>query len=177
MGRVEIVVGPMFSGKSTELIRRCSRYESVGLGALVINHSLDSRCSVNEVKTHGNAKHRAVKVSSLREIDLSVGADVIAVDEAQFFDDLVEFVHRCCSQCPDAIVIISGLDGDFMRRPFGQILECIPLADTVTKLNAMCSMCKDGTPAIFTRRIATGSDTVSIGGADKYMSVCRRHFV
>ena len=177
MARVEIIVGPMFSGKSTELIRRCSRYESIGLRALVVNHVVDSRCDTNEIKTHSNTRHHAVKVSSLSDFDLSTIPDVIAVDEAQFFEHLTQFVLRCNEECPRAIVVIAGLDGDYLRRPFGEILQCIPLADEVTKLNAMCNVCKNGIPAIFTKKLdISNTDLVTVGGKDKFISVCRSHY-
>lgn len=74
------------------------------------------------------------------------------------------------------LVIISGLDGDFQRKSFGQILDLIPLADRVDKLSALCSKCRDGTPAIFSKRYAKGTEQIAVGGLDSYLPVCRKHY-
>lgn len=100
--------------------------------------------------------------------------DVIAIDEAQFFEDLYDF----CSTIADRdgkIVIVAGLDGDYLRRSFGSVLDVIPLADTVTKLTARCELC--GGKAFFTLRKTQETRTELIGGADIYMPVCRQHYV
>lgn len=173
---VEIIVGPMYSGKSTELIRRCSTYESIDMDVVIINHNIDTRCGEAEVSTHGKTTHNAIKTESLLDIKFDEIPNVIGIDEAQFFKDLKEFVlslekYKC-------IIIIAGLDGDYMRRPFGQILECVPLANKITKLTAMCSVCKDGTYASFTKKVDwSNEDLISIGGKEKFISVCRKHYI
>ena len=175
--RLEIVIGPMFSGKSTELIRRCSRYKAVGRAVCIINHSLDARCGDNMVQTHTNVKHSAIKRSSLSGVfgDKASVPDVIGIDEAQFFEDLYAFVQEM--EGTNTVIIIAGLDGDFMRRPFGDILTCIPLCDEITKLNAMCTECADGTPGIFSKRCkSTCIDIVHVGASSEYKSVCRMHY-
>jgi thymidine kinase len=97
------------------------------------------------------------------------GKDVIIIDESQFFDDLRVFVE---SQETKHVVVV-GLDGDYLRKPFGQVLDCIPLADKVTKLTAMCEKCADGTPALFSYRKVLDKNQVSIGGSNKYSAFCR----
>ena len=173
---IEIIVGSMFSGKSTELIRRCHRYKCIDKNVLIINSILDTRCNSNEVQTHNNQVHKALKVDCLMNIsnDILKYIDIIGIDEAQFFDDLPEFLLRV--ETLNKIVIVAGLDGDFKRNSFGKILECIPLADTVTKLTAMCSICKDGTPAIFSKRICDDDNIINVGAIDKYVAVCRNHY-
>lgn len=173
--RLEIIIGPMFSGKSSELIRRCSRYEAVGKRVCIINHSIDTRCGTNSVATHSNIQHSAIKSDSLCSVSEEVAsADVVGVDEAQFFDDLFEFVQRL--DRTNVVVIIAGLDGDFRRQPFGKIFQCIPFCDCITKLNAMCKLCSDGTPGIFTKRLCNNCDIISVGAVDEYTSVCSKHF-
>ncbi len=171
--RIELILGPMFSGKSTELIRRTSRYEAIGKNILIINSILDSRTD-NSVKTHSNNKKKAIKVNNLLDIindDCYEKADIIGIDEGQFFNDLLEFVKIV--EKTDKILIIAGLDGDFKREPFGDILKCIPLCDEVVKLSAMCMVKNDGTPSSFTKRINNSEEQTLIGAKDSYITVCR----
>lgn len=100
-------------------------------------------------------------------------AHVIAIDEAQFFDDLEEFCTRA-ADVDGKEIIVAGLDGDFMRRKFGQVLDLVPHADDVTKLTARCAKC--AAPGLFSLRISAEKDTTLIGGKDKYLPVCRRHY-
>ena len=174
--RVEIILGPMFSGKSTELLRRLSRYDAVGTKTLLINHSFDTRTG-DSVKTHANIEKKATKTECLLDlIETSeyLESSVIGIDEAQFFDDLLEFVRESES---DKIVIMAGLDGDSNREPFGQILNCIPLADTVVKLTAMDMISKDGTPAIFTKRIVSNNSKILVGNREEYLAVSRINYL
>jgi thymidine kinase len=176
--RIEIILGPMFSGKSTELIRRCSRLSAIGKNVLYINHSFDSRTD-DFIQTHSLHKQSALKISSFTQIPLEEydRAEVIGIDEAQFFPDLYEFVLKCESD--GKTVIMSGLDGDSNRRPFGQILECIPLCDSVVKLTSMDMISRDGTDAIFSMRMKqeTTSGQVCIGAEDKYVAVSRQNYL
>lgn len=182
MSRIELILGCMFSGKTTELIRRISRYHSIGTPALCINHSNDTRTTEhNSVQTHEGQSIPAVKVSKLMSLVSSVdfeGAKVIGIDEAQFFEDLVEFVKYC--EYAKKIVFICGLDGDYERKPIGHILECIPLCDSVVKLTAYDMIDKDGTPAVFTHLVSQENvpeNHVLVGGADKYMAVSRKNYL
>ncbi|KAF5961139.1 hypothetical protein HYC85_002348, partial [Camellia sinensis] len=109
------------------------------------------------------------------EMDMVESAlDVIGIDEAQFFDDLYDF---CCkvADCDGKIVIVVGLDGDYLRWTFGSVLHIIPLADSITKLTARCQLC--GKRAFFTLRKTNETKTELIGGSDVYMPVCRQHYV
>ena len=93
MARIEIILGPMFSGKSTELIRRCSRYEAIDKTVQIFNHDIDTRCGSDEISTHSHATSKATKLTKLMDAKLDPMPDVIGIDEAQFFDDLFEFVQ------------------------------------------------------------------------------------
>lgn len=175
--RIEVILGPMFAGKSSELIRRTSRYEAIGKNVLLINHSNDTRTD-NSVQTHSNLKKKAIKVSSLMSLldsDEFKKADVIGIDEAQFFKDLYDFV--LLAENYNKIIIVSGLDGDYKRKPIGQILLIIPLCDTVTKLHAYDMIDKDGTPGIFTKRIIDSKEQVVIGSEQEYMAVSRKNYI
>ena len=112
---------------------------------------------------------------SLLETQDFIDADIIGIDEAQFFSDLKYFILK--AEKTNKIIIIAGLDGDFKRNPFGQILECIPLCDNVIKLSAMCMESKDGTPGIFTKRIIKSNKQTLIGAQDSYVAVCREKYL
>ena len=177
MTKIEIIVGCMFSGKSEELQRRIRRFNAIGKPCLVINSILDTRTD-ESVKSHSNMKVSACKLHKLLSITDKVEfkqAEVIAIDEAQFFDDLYNFVLYCEKLNKD--VIISGLDGDSDRKPFGQIGECIPLCDSIIKLKAYDMIDKDGSEAIFTKRLEDTKSQISIGSSDKYISVSRKNYL
>jgi len=174
--RIEVIIGPMFSGKSTELIRRTSCYKAIGKKVLRINHLNDTRTEDN-IQTHSNIKKNAIKVSSLMTLinnPIFISSEVIGIDEAQFFDDLYDFITTIESL--DKIIIVAGLDGDFKRRPIGQILQIIPLCDEIVKLHAMDMVDKDGSPGIFTKRLSKNDDLIVIGAENEYMAVSRKNY-
>jgi thymidine kinase len=107
--------------------------------------------------------------------EITKEVNLIVIDEAQFFDDLVVFV-RCEVENFNKHVVVVGLDGDFYRNPFGKVLDCIPLADKVTRLTALCARCRDGTPGLFSHRKVQQGGQVLIGGADIYETLCRPCF-
>jgi thymidine kinase len=176
MAKIEIIMGSMYSGKSTELIRRCRRYECIGNKVKIINHSFDTRCDENSVQTHSNHVHEAYKTDKLLNINIDSlqNIDVIGIDEAQFFDDLPQFIDMI--ERTNKIIIVAGLDGDFRRQKFGKILDIIPKADCVTKLSALCSYCRNGTLASFTKKTNDSDDIIDVGASDKYVAVCREHY-
>jgi len=180
--RIEIILGCMYSGKSTELLRRCNRYAAIGKSQLIINHTLDTRTTTNTVKTHDGVTHTAISLANLMTLvndksyrDILYGTEIIGIDEAQFFPDLIDFVKYI--ETLHKTVIIAGLDGDFERKPFGQILHCIPLCDEVTKLTALDMISKDGSKGIFTKRISNKEETIAIGGKESYLAVSRQNYI
>lgn len=176
-GKLEIVFGPMFSGKTTELIRRIDRHRVIGNRVLVLNSSLDSRCG-DEVKSHNAECVEAKKVRSLldeiTEDDIR-NIDVVAIDESQFFTDLVPFVEWIVQKGLD--VLVMGLNGDFQQKKFGHILELIPISDEVTQLHGLCTDCSDGTHGNFSVRCTLDQEQTMIGAKDTYKCVCHRHLV
>ena len=166
-----LLLGCMFSGKSTELIRRVKCLKSIGHDVLVINHSSDNRYStVEEVVTHSGHAMKSIKAETLSTIDIT-GFEVVAIDEAQFFPDLFEMVLNYLNL--NKKVIVAGLIGDYKREPIGQVLDLISKADEIVHLRAYCSMCKNGKLASFTKRLTNETDQVVVGDNDKYMAVCR----
>ena len=168
-----IIMGNMFSGKTSELIRRLKRLKVIKKKILVINSAKDTRSPDEVLKSHDNVTFECHKVYDLFDIidtDEFERADIIAIDEAQFFPDLKKFVE--CSLSVGKSVIIAGLDGDSSQRKFGELIDCIPLASEVTKLSALCMRCKDGTSGPFTKRTANNKEIELVGGRDMYMAVC-----
>jgi len=178
VGTIQIVLGCMFSGKTTEVIKEYQKWMSIHKNALCINYSMDTRYGNDDnLYSHNLAKISCQKVMKLSEVDetLIKNADIILINEGQFFSDLIEYCKKWCETFGKNI-IVSGLDGDFKRRSFGQILDLIPYSDSVTKLSAFCNLCNDGTEAHFTLRLSEEKDQIVIGSSN-YMAVCRRHYL
>ena len=173
---LSIIMGNMFSGKTSELIRRLKRLKVIGKDVMIINAAKDTRSPEEILKTHDNVKFDCHKVFDLFEIintDEFDRADIIAIDEAQFFPRLKKFVE-CCLHVGKS-VILAGLDADSFQHKFGELIDCIPLACDVTKLSALCMRCNDGTLGPFTKRIVDDKTLELIGGSDMYIATCRRH--
>jgi thymidine kinase len=176
-GWLEVVCGPMFSGKSEELIRRLRRAEIAGQRALIVKPRIDDRYDIGHVVSHAGAKMRAVAVTKPEDIPgLAEGYDVIGIDEVQFFpreivltiDALAEHGKR---------VVVAGLDQDFRGMPFGSLPELLCRAELVDKLQAVCHSC--GGPATMTQRLLDGRPapadgaTIVVGALDSYEARCR----
>jgi len=165
----------MFSGKTTELMRRMRRYSAAGKCCLLIKYAEDTRYGVSDkCYTHDRQTFDAISaVHLLRISDDFTNVDVIGIDEGQFYPDIVMFCSMMVLE--GKIIIVAALDGTFQRQPFGSVLQLIPDADSVVKLNAICMKChiRD---APFSERIQdrTSTDIIDIGGKEKYMAVCRR---
>ena len=177
---LEIILGPMFAGKSSRILSIISRYAAVDTPVLVIKHSSDVRYSANEITTHDGQKAPCLAVRDLADIALEdiLRFKVIIVDEAQFFQNLVPFVEWAVDTHQRHLYLV-GLDGDYNRRSFqGDLLQCIPLADRVEKLSAFCHHCADGTPGLFTYRHAgPHNQQVIVGGSELYTTLCRKCYV
>ena len=176
-GWLEVICGPMFSGKSEEMIRRLRRAEIAGQRVVIFKPRIDDRYDVADVVSHAGARMRAVPVSSVAEVvDHAQGFDVIGIDEVQFFEPVI--VARALEFADGgARVVIAGLDQDFRRLPFGPIPELLSHAEFVDKLQAVCHRC--GGPATTTQRLVGGrpapysGETVLVGAAEQYEARCR----
>jgi len=177
MGRLELIVGNMFSGKSSELIRRINRERSISKKILVINYIGDNRYSKDSISTHDLTKVKCLKLEKLMSLNENIinGYDSFFIDEGQFFSDLYPFVKIAVEKY-NKHVVVSGLDGDSNRNPFGDIIKLIPICDTIDKLTAYCIKCNNGTLGPFTKKISASNAIVDIGGIDKYLPVCRNHY-
>lgn len=170
VGYLELIIGPMFSGKTTRLIEHYKAYKFIGKKIVVINYELDVRYSDVALSSHDRIEIPCIFSKTL-DPALWRDADVVLINEGQFFDDLLPSVLNMI-EVHNKRVHVCGLDGDFKRQQFGAILELIPYCDKVEKLSAFCSKCRDGTLAIFSHRV-TGEDAQIVIGADNYMPLCR----
>ncbi len=185
---LDIIIGPMFAGKSCELIRRIRILKVLQKNYLVVKPSIDNRFEDETSKSHMIISHNydkehCIVLQNMNDIFEKLFAcnnnniDTIFVDEGQFFDDLKEAVIRLVEEY-HINVVITGLDGDSNRNKFGQILDLIPYSTSCTKINACCVLCMDGTPAPFSYRKKNNvDDQVLIGAGDMYMSLCRKHYL
>ena len=179
---LELIIGPMFSGKSTACISRIRAAKVCGWKYLVVTSSLDTRYDekASSIHTHNNETEPAIGLSNLMDI-MRFGefntAKMIIIEESQFFPDLYDAVIMMVESFKK-IVVVAGLDGDSDRKPFGSILRLVPFADTVTRLSAPCKRCGDGSPAIFTalRKGTVKNEQISVG-VDKYEAMCRAHYL
>lgn len=190
---LEIILGCMYSGKTSKLVEIYKQCQFCNIPVAVINHSIDKRYDDNLLSTHDKVMIPCIQTNKLIDVwyynninnddnsntthlkflDDSVkliNADVILINEGQFFDDLYPAVKHMLQHGKQ--IYIGGLDGDFERKRFGQILDLIPLCDKVTKLTSLCSLCKNGTPGIFSKRI-TSEKEQTVVGSDNYIPVCR----
>ena len=118
---------------------------------------------------------KARKLFDISSLELNE-ASVVIINEGQFFEDLYDFCINM-AETRGKHVLVCGLDGDYTRKPFGDILRLVPVAETVKKLSALCAICKDGTKGYFSKRIVEKKEQVLIGSDDMYIPVCRRHYL
>jgi thymidine kinase len=175
-GYLEIILGPMFSGKTSRLIEIYKQCTFCELPVAVINYSLDTRydplllCSHDQIKIPCIQTKQLMDLLSTSNKQMLDKTRVILINEGQFFDDLLDFVVLMLEKQKQ--IFICGLDGDFERKKFGSILDLIPLCDKVTKLSSLCSLCKNGNSGIFSLRITSEKEQTLIG-SDNYLPVCR----
>lgn len=181
-GRLSVIAGPMFSGKSEELMRRVRRATIAGFDVLVISHALDTRSDLTTITSHIGMNIPAVPLADAASIAEAAQAndyDLIAIDEAQFFGpELVPTVNDLLAEGND--VIVEGLCVTFDGQPFEPLPSLMAVAEDVVKLTAVCTIC--GRDAAFHQRTdrpdlaATAIDASLIGGLDTYVARCREHF-
>ncbi|CAH1793964.1 unnamed protein product [Owenia fusiformis] len=164
----------MFSGKTTELIRRMKRFKFANYECMIIKYAHDARYDADAVATHDNQTLEATKATELIPLrEQCRPYEVIGIDEGQFYPDIVPFCEEMASL--GKTVIVAALDGTYQRKQFADILQLVPLAESVIKLNAVCMICYG--EAAFTKRKGAEKEVEVIGGAEKYLAVCRQCFV
>ena len=176
ISKLELIIGPMFSGKSTELIRRIRLLKVINKKVIVIKPEIDTRYLANKLTTHNFESVDSIVLAQLKDLTIDITKyDTIIIDEGQFFNDLKEMVV-CWLEEYNINIIVTGLDGDFEKNPIGQILSLIPHAEKCNKINSLCNLCNDGTEGCFSFRKVSTKNTVLIGGVDLYIPVCRAHY-
>ena len=189
IGYLELFIGPMYSSKTTSILEVYKKCKFCNIPVTIINHTIDIRYHNTMVSTHDQIMAPCLQACELNDLWSDNGykksgetkdlwahnavrdSDVILINEGQFFPDLYDVVIDMISQ--NKKVYICGLDGDFERKKFGQILDLIPMCDKVTKLTSLCSQCKNGTPGIFSMRL-TNETAQTVVGSDNYIPVCRK---
>jgi thymidine kinase len=181
---LEIILGPMFSGKTSRIIDIYEKCVLSNINVVVINHASDTRYSTTMLSTHDQKMIPCILCDSnlyllnenadnYKKIEM---ASVILINEGQFFENLFEWVKYRVDHFKQQ-VHVCGLDGDFQREKFGQMLDLIPICDKVTKLRSLCTMCKNGKKAPFTLRLAKTCQQILIGADASYAPVCRECYL
>ena len=175
MGWIEVVVGPMFSGKSEELIRRLRRAEFARQRVQIFKPAIDERYSANEIVSHSGLGIQSECVNNASEVMAKVQprTEVVGIDEAQFLGDEIVDV---CTQLANLgkRVIVAGLDTDYLGRPFEPMPRLLAMAEEITKLLAICVRC--GNPAVHTQRLVESEELIVVGALGMYEARCRRCF-
>jgi thymidine kinase len=175
VGWIEVICGPMFSGKSEELIRRLRRATIARKRVQVFKPVIDDRYSPDEIVSHGEMRMKSEVVENARQIldKLDWRSEVVGIDEANFLGaGLIEVATRLADSGKQ--VILAGLDTDYMGRPFEPIPELLCLAEAITKTLAICVRC--GNPAKHTQRLVASEELIVVGAGGLYEARCRRCF-
>lgn len=177
---LKLYIGPMFSGKTSHLLKEIYNYKKYNLNILAVNHIFDQQrhsSDYNLIKTHNNKSFPAIMIKNLFELhvnELYHKADIIIIDEAQFFMDLYKFIFLELNKSfQNKIFIVAGLSGDYQLNSIGDIVKLIPLADEIYKLTASCIICNN--PASFTKKNNINKKQIEIGNSNIYSPVCRLH--
>jgi len=175
MGWIEVIVGPMFSGKSEELIRRLRRAEIARQRVQIFKPIIDQRYSNSDIVSHSGLEIRSDNVRAAAEVMEKVEprTEVVGIDEAQF---LGEGIDEVCVKLADMgkRVIVAGLDTDYLGRPFEPMPRLLAVAEEITKLLAICVRC--GNPAVHTQRLVASEELIVVGATGMYEARCRRCF-
>lgn len=169
---IEVIIGPMFSGKTLLMIEKIEKLRRKGYSCLYIKSSKDTRSPKDKIQTHNFVEKECITVLSLKEaqkMDQVKESQCLGIDEGQMFDDLVKMCKRWIKT--KVRILVSGCDSDFKQRPFGQILHLVSRAERVKKLSTLCMICsKRGS---FNFRKTEDNSVELIGGADIYRVLCR----
>ena len=172
---LEIIMGPMFSGKTTRLLEIAEHHKSMGKNVVIINTVLDNRQGegMEYIATHDGHTKKCISTKNLSDINdvLLRDTNTICINEAQFFSDLEGFVKNWLKY--NKYIVVSGLDGDYRRKKFGHILDLIPFCDSCIKVRAICRRCKHGNDASFSMRNVKDANQVLIGDFNEYEPACR----
>jgi len=177
-GYLELILGPMFSGKTSKLIEIYNQCKYCTINVLVINHTIDDRYSTDTLCTHDKKEIPCLFTKDLNTINETNEfkiSKVMLINEGQFFENLYNNIHNWVD-IHKKHVYVCGLDGDFKRNSFGEMLNLIPICNKVYKLNSLCAQCKNGTHALFSHRISKDTNQISVGSSN-YEPLCRNCYL
>ena len=177
-GYLEIIIGSMFSGKTSRLLTIKRMYDICNIQCHVINFVEDNRYHSTMLSTHDKCLISCINVKKLKDAlteQIIKKYDIFLINEGQFFCDLFEEVEKLVN-VHNKKVYVCGLDSDYQLKKFGQILDLIPICDNVIKQHALCIECKNGTKAIFSKRLSKEKKQKMIG-IDNYIPVCRKCYL
>ena len=169
----------MWAGKSSHSLGKIRRYRAIGWNVLVVVNPLDERYGSHVLSTHDKEQVSALAITELQRLfeePQYASAKLLVIEEAQFYKGLYDFVKTAVERDKKHVMCV-GLDGDADRKPFGEILQLIPLCDTVEKITSLCAECGDGTPALFSHRFTPSKDQIQVGAEHTYAPFCRKHFL
>ena len=189
MGKLEIIMGTMFSGKTSYLLNKIALFVELNLKVLYLNIDFDDRSEL-EFSTHNpifnsidfkkkDKINENLTMSKVRDFSNIIfeSYDIIMIDEAHFFEDIIKFTKKLLDNKKH--VIIATLIADYKGNKFGKVLDLIPICDEVVRLESYCIECskqKKINKAIYSKRITKNKESIDIGGSDKYIAVCREHY-
>ena len=177
---LEIIMGPMFSGKTTHAISFIRRQKFIGNSIIALKPMIDTRYSSDaKIISHNKEEVSCLLWDHEKPLEFTdefLSVNSIIIEEAQFFKGLLDFIKIALLTYKKNILVV-GLDGDAQQQKFGEILDCIPYASNIQKLNALCVKCKNGTWAHYTKKLISDSEQIDVGSSEKYMSVCLKHLL
>jgi len=180
-GYLNLIIGPMFSGKSTRLIHYIRKYKTLAFKMMVIKPSIDNRYTEsNEICTHNLEKESCIMYTTDGLINIFndpkyIESKIIIIEEGQFFISLYDHIKRMTDN-DKKIVYVTALNGDSNRELFGDVYKLLPLCDNIEFMQSLCIKCSDGTLGIYSKRISDNHDQVCVAGSSVYQAVCREHY-
>lgn len=190
MGYLKLILGCMFSSKTSTILSEINKFKHITDKILVINHVLDQQRQFNTsqksiIETHDKHYFKAIIVKELNELHVNEDykqkyndAEIIIIDEGQFYNDLYTFIrHELFIKDNKKLYIVAGLSSDYNMEPIGDVIKLIPMADSIQKLYAYCIYCKNGTLASFTSKLIKDTHQILVGNSDIYVPCCRDHYL
>jgi len=177
---LHLILGPMFSGKSTRLIQHIRSFKTLGTNICIIKPNIDQRyTSSSELCTHDKLTESCISLpidacDAIWELPEYKAASVVMIEEGQFFKHVYDMVYKMMEH--EKRVYVTALNGDSERRLFGDIYRLLPLCHSIEWLTALCIQCKDGTPAVYSKRKVLLKDQIQVAGSDVYEAVCGKHY-
>ncbi len=166
-----LILGSMYSGKTTELLRRVDKLRAIHKNVLLVRSIIDTRNHAKVIQTHAGHAKPSATFHTLQGVPYDQ-YDAIAIDEGQFFDDIETIIPHL----HNTLVLIAALNGTYNKQNFGNIHKLLPHVDDIVFKKAYCALCSNITDAIFSKRLGNNTEEVDIGAKDKYLPVCRACF-